>query len=285
MSKVQQLGVRTGKFFHLLIQTAGFLATVLTLLTAFGITSAAFGFLTHAPLVAGIGFLIIIFSGILYILFYTLLEGHVVIHSSHSSQPTSTDTLKYPPPPSDEDVEVVLKEIVYEYSLDEKTMRQWKRMKVKALRNGVAHFTDRYRWTGSGVCIVQSLTTGFEVVNQRKEEIEEIWDYFDVKFPHPLHKGEEFDFTLQWELVDKEKLAVPFLSTMIERETMHLLMQVKLPRELAPKRAYCYVFANYLETLPVETHDIQYSPATGCIHYEVPQPKKFHKYTIRWYHN
>ncbi len=283
MSKVQQLRARTRKFFHLLIQTAGFLATILTLLAAFGISSAAFGFVTRAPLIAIMGIFIIIFSGILYILFYTLLEGRMTPHTSRSTQPTSTDTLKYPPPLQNEDFEILLKEIVYEYSSDGKTMWQRKRQQVKALRDNLNFFTDRYHWSGHGSRIVRSLTPGYSVTNQRKDEIEGKWDYFDVKFPHHIRKGDAVDFTIEWELVDEDKTSLPYLSTMIERDTKHLVLQVVLPYELAPTRAYCYVFANYLETLPVEMYQMEWSMASRSIRYDVPQPKIYHKYTIRWY--
>lgn len=280
MTKLQRLKTRTHKFFRAFIQTAGFLATLLTILAALGITSTALGFFSHELISVITGILVCLAAGLLYILFYTLLEERLNLPAPQS---TAQDTKKYPPPQHNEHVEILLREIVYEYSSDGKTMWQRKRQQVRALRSGVISYTDRYNWSGSGICNVQSLTEGFQVMNQRKEEIEENWDYFDVKFPHHLHIDEIVDFTIEWELIDEERKAVPYLSTMIEREMNRLLLQVVLPRELAPTRAYFYVFANYVETLPIETQPIQWSPASRILQYEVPQPTIYHKYTIRWY--
>jgi len=182
----------------------------------------------------------------------------------------------------EDDVEILLKEIVYEYASDGQTMWQRKHLQMQIFRNGMMLFTDRYKWSGGGKCIVQSLTPDFNIANQRKEKG---WDYFDVTFPHPLRRGQMLDFTIEWELVDENKIAQPFLSTMIDRDTKHLLLQVILPLELDPTRAYCYEFAHYTETLPIAMQVIHVSPATRILRYEIPEPKKDHKYEIRWYNH
>ncbi len=98
-----------------------------------------------------------------------------------------------------------------------------------------------------------------------------------------MHKGDVVDFTIEWRLIDEEGSALPFLSTMIDRETKYLLLQVNLPEELAPKRAYFHEYGNYIDTLPIYTEAITWSPATKSITYEISHPKLYHKYSIRWY--
>lgn len=292
MNSTERLWKRFVMLFSSLFKTAGFIATILSILSFLGIGSAVFGYTNSLFPLTMVGAMVFILSVLIFIVFFTLLEEKTRLHLSSvstqathtaentSAKPISTDTIKYPPPVQDEEAEILLKEIVYEYTPDGQTLWQRKRLKMTALRNGMSHYTDRYRWTGSGTCVVRSLTSGFTVINTRKEEI---WDYFDVKFPHALRKGEEVDFTVEWELHDTEKIAIPFLSTMIERETKHLLLRVILPRELAPKRAYSYEFANYVDTLPEVTEEIHWSAATCALSYEVTRPKRNHKYLIRWY--
>lgn len=276
MNRLKRVWRRIRSFATVLIQTAGVLSAVLTILTVLGVGSATFGYFNHLlPLMLS-GTAVFLLSGLIFIFLYTFLEEKMKLH------PLSTDTIRYPSPPHDEGFEILLKEIVYEYSSDGQTMWQRKRLHMRALYNGIDHFTDRYRWTGSGKCIVRSLTSGFSISNQRKEEF---WDYFDVNFPRALHRGEEVDFTIEWELFDAEKIALPFLTTLIDRETKHLSLQVILPRELAPTRAYSHEFANNVDTLPIETQPIKWSPASQRISYEVPHPKKYHKYSIRWYYD
>lgn len=139
-------------------------------------------------------------------------------------------------------------------------------------------FTDRYKWTGTGKCIVKSLTQDFIVVNERKEEF---WNYFDVRFPRPLKKNEEVDFVIEWDLFDKEKTAVRFLSTMIDFPTEHLSMEAIIPENLVSKKSYCcYEYKNYIDRIPIKKTEKQWDPATQSIIYEVPQPKLYHKYLI-----
>ena len=299
MSKFVRLWRRILTFFSWLIQTAAVLSAVLTILTFLGLGSAAYGYINQILPVTLIGIGVFVLSVMIFIFLYTLLESKMKAQSistvnnpSGSSiedktkvLPISTDTIVYPTPPREDEVEILQKEIAYEYSKDGQTMWQRKRLHIKALKNGVDRFTDRYRWTGSGKCTVQMLTPDFQITNERKEEFTALWDYFDVTFPHPLHKGEEIDFTLEWELFDEQKIAVPFLATLIDRETKHLLLQVVLPPKLAPTRAYCHEFANNIDTLPIVTHPIKWSAATQRISFDVPNPKKYHKYSIRWYYD
>lgn len=296
MSSTERLSKRFGMLFSSLFKTAGFIATIVSILSFLGVGSAVFGYTNKLFPLTMVGVTVFILSILIFIVFFTLLEEKAQLHLSSvstpahsqavhnaentSAKPISTDTIKYPPPVQDEEAEILLKEIVYVYAPDGQTLWQRKRLKMTALRNGMSHYTDRYRWTGSGTCVVRSLTSGFTVINTRKEEI---WDYFDIKFPHALRRGEEVDFTVEWELHDTEKIAIPFLSTMIERETRYLLLRVILPHELAPKRAYSYEFANYIDTLPVATEEIHWSAATCALSYEVTRPKRNHKYLIRWY--
>lgn len=265
---------RLAAFVSIFISTAAVLSTIATLITFLGLGSVVFGYIAGILPLVFVGIGILILSVILFIFIYTLA---VEVKKGVANSPTIT---VYPPPQTRGEFDLLLKEVVYQHFPDGKTMSQRKRFKIRVLRDGVDRFMDRYRWTGTGKCTIKSLTSGFNVANHRKEEF---WDYFDVIFPHPLRKNEEADFTIEWELFDAGQAAVPFLSTMIDYETKHLSMRVILPPDLAPKGAYCYEFANYIDTLPISTQPTQWDAATQSINYDVPRPKKYHKYLIRWY--
>ncbi len=321
MRGIKRLWLRIATFVSFLMQTAGLLSAILTILTVLGLGSAALGYYSKLLPLMIIGIAIIVLSALIFIFLYTLLEEkmkekptstiptHPLMYSIPSQHEESTrakpiptnpvvyslpsqheknaivelaptDTRIYPPPPWEDDVEILLKEIIYEYAPDSQTMWQRKRLQMQVFRNGVTHFTDRYRWSGVGSCIVRSLVSGYSIMNEHKDKD---WNYFDVNFSRPLRRGEVIDFTIEWELFDEKKLAVPFLSTMIDRDTNHLLLQVILPRELAPKSAYCHEFADYTDTLPIATQEIRCSPTTRILSYDILHPKKNHKYLIRWY--
>ena len=278
MSILKQLGHRIRVFFSVLVSTANLLAILVTLLAFLGLGSAVFGYSNGLLPLLIVGIVVVILSVLLLIFIYTFaLELKRAISSVNIAAgvvPT------YPDPQSEQEVELLLKEIVYQYFPDRQHLRQRKRFRVRALRDGVDSFTDRYKWTGSGQCDVKSLTSGFTVTNRRTEEF---WDYFDVGFPHAIRKDEEVDFTIEWELFDAAQAAVPFLSTMIDYDTKHLTMNVILPPELAPKGAYCYEFYNYIDRLPMSTQATQWDAARQSISYDVPHPKKYRKYMIRLY--
>jgi hypothetical protein len=176
------------------------------------------------------------------------------------------------------DYKILLKEILYEYFPDRQTMRQRKHYKLQILRDGVESFTDRYRWTGKGKCIVKSLNLDYKIVNERQEEI---WNYYDVYFPCPSKKNEPVDFVIEWELFDEEKSALPFLSTMIDCPTEHLIMQVILPKNLANKQSYlCSEYRNYIDRGPIKKCEQRWDEVTQIIKFEIDKPKLYHKFKI-----
>ena len=298
MGKLKQ---RVTKFIRVfLFEVAAFIGTILTILSFLALGTVVIGFIRGLIILVLCGLGILFVSGLLYIVHYSMLTERaekeqastnlslIEEKKATSTSPPPIDTREYPPPPKEKDnkdnFDILRKEIVYEYSADGKTIYQRKYMRIQLLRDNSILYTDRYHWTGNGKCIVRSLTPEFEITNQHEREEEEAtWSYFNVKFPHPYHKEDIIEFTIEWELVDEEKKAVPFLSTMIDHETKYLFLQVILPYELAPKRAYLYEFEHYKDTLPSVTRQAQWSPASRSIMYEVLEPKKDHKYAIRWY--
>ena len=273
MYRIRRLWQRLTQFIKILKEATSVIAALLTILSLLGLGNIVIGYFNNTPPVIFIGVGIIVFSIIIGIVFFSLVSN---APEENSAGPIG---VRYPPPPSAE-VELLLKEIVYEYFSDGQTMRLRKRFKLRALRDGVDSFPDRYKWTGQGKCIVKSITPAFRVVNERKIEF---WDYFDVVFPHPIRKGEIVEFTIQWDLFDEKRTAVPFLSTMIDLPTEHLILRVKLPRKLKPKYAMAYEFKDYIDTLPIYTQELHWNPTTESLEYEVRSPKLYHKYMIRWF--
>jgi len=293
MSKPDQLRHRAATFITAFVETASVLSAILTILAFLGAGTLVIAFVVHLLILIVPGIGILFMTGILFFVFSALLEDKKQIPAQMTSQqvllvekktaPLPIDTIRFPPPP-EEDVEILSKELVYEYLEDGKAMYQRKHLKIQMLRNGIHFFRDRYRWTGVGKCVVKSLTPGFAITNQYEEE-DGVWHWFDISFPHLYHKGEVVEFTIEWEMVDEERKALPFLSTMIDRGTKYLFMQVRLPRRLTPTRAYLHEYTHFTDTLPSITRRIRYNPAARSITCEVSKPKKYHKYLIRWYYD
>lgn len=275
-SRLRRLRDRVVRFVYVISQATRTLAALLTVLTISGLFSAIAGYLTNVLPLLVEGVVVFILGVLLAILLYTF-----VLETTLRRFPTDVPIYPERPLAPQPDFEVLLKDITYQYYEDGQKMRQTKHFRVRALRDGVASFPDRYVWTGTpGRCMVRSLTPGYEVVNKRKEEF---WTYFDVQFPHPLKSGDQADFVVEWDLYDEKRTAVPFLSTMIDFPTQHLRMRVVLPENLRPKEAFAYDFRNYIDKLPVAVEEKAWDPATHSISYEVPNPQYPHKYLLRWY--
>lgn len=278
MNKADQLRHRAATLISVFTQTTGALSAILTILAFLALGTAVVGEIRGLIIfiIFGLGSLFIVV--LLFIFIYSLLEDK-------KATPFRTDTIEYPPPPK-EDIEILRKEIVYEYLADGKTIFSRKHLIIRMLRDNIHAYTDRYRWTGSGKCTMRSLRPEFVITNQHEQEEEEgIWNYFSIRFPGPYHKDDVVEFTIEWEMIDEGEKAVPFLSTMIIYETKYLILHVVLPHEQAPKRAYFHEFANFKDKLPSETKKVQWSPASRSIICEVTDPKKYHKYAIRWYYD
>lgn len=290
MGRFERMWRRTIFFISALIKTASYISIVITILMFLGIGSAFFGYSNHALPLIIIGTAVFILSILVIIFLHAWFEEKTNINPNSTNtaplvatgevKSIPTDTITNPPP-EEEDVEILLEELVYKYGEDGQTMHQRKRFIMRALRDGIEHYIDRYRWSGHGKCDVKLLTSGFNITNERRGEL---GSYFQitVTFPHRLLKGEEVDFTIEWELFDENKAAIPFLSTRIYRETKHLSMRVMLPPQLAPKHAHCYEFSHMRDDQPLSKKNTLWSPATQCISYEIPFPKKYHKYLISW---
>jgi len=264
-TRFEGISKRIHSFFFILSQGAQIASGLIVAMTSLGILSTVAGWINNAIWLIIVGVIVSIVSVIVLYFLYILLK---------KIEPLGSAPLfaigKSP-------VKIIFKEITYQYLPDGQTMYQRKHFELQALQDDVESFTDRYLWTGMGKCIVKSLTPDFKIVNKRREEF---WDYFDVLFPRPLKKGEEVSFVIEWDLFDESKKAIPFLSTMIDFPTERLLMRVILPPNLAPEWAYCREYKNYIDRIPINEKKIQCNPMKYDITYDVPHPKRYHKYLI-----
>ena len=283
-----------GNFLKGLIETIAFLSAIVTLLLFLGFGTAFAGYISQERNLILVGICIIIFSLLFGVTYYSILQEITKLKNISNDKTSLNEVSKVEGIQSksieqdlnsqllSKEVEILRKVIVYEYLPDGKTIFQRKHIKLRSQKNNVDHFEDRYRWTGSGKCIMKSSTSGYKIANQHKGE-EGIWDYFSVIFPRALHKDDTAEFTIEWELFDEQAQASTFLSAMIDRETEYLLLQVNLPIELAPTSAYSFEFENMFDKYPLKVGRLDWNPATKCLKYEVVNPVKYHQYSIRWY--
>jgi len=174
---------------------------------------------------------------------------------------------------------LLLREVVYQY-VDKTHMKHMKRFKVVALVSGLAHFTDRYCWTGMGTVKMAIVTPG-QVLQGPRKAVAQMWDFYDVHF-RPLKRGEVEEIAVEWDLHDESGLAQPLLASGIYEPTDLLILRVILPRDLAPQKVNLYMFRDFVETAPAEVHIGRYDHVTGEIEWPVKHPLLAAKYAVVW---
>jgi len=180
-------------------------------------------------------------------------------------------------PRLDFDFQIVEKEITYEYK--EKThMVYRKRVLVKALKNSLDVYHDKYLWTGSGnVNIISTIKE-----HQFRETIKKnVWQFYEVRFQKTLAKKESMETEIVWDLEDPTMKAVPFFSATIEEPTDLLKLNLSLPPELGVKEVTCEVSSGIGAKKPFSSKTIQLD-RNGKTTWEIRKPKLLYHHEIKW---
>ena len=151
-----------------------------------------------------------------------------------------------------------------------------KRIRLRALRDGLDRYGDKYHWTGGGDAIV---TTEIDDQEYRKTGRRNIWQLYEVAFNRSLEKGDEIDVNLVFKLDDPDRVAVPFVSATIEEPTEKLSFEVTLdetPATEAVVEESSHIGANK----PSYTWRVPFSGKTAS--WMIDNPRLLHHYEMRW---
>lgn len=267
MKSLIKIKLRISNLINTIGRTIEIAAALVAILAAAGLGSVVTGFLTKITPILVLGIIVTVASLVLLIIIFSLLEQDRIKRNIKASQ----QPLKGDPP---NDLVVLRKEITYKYSKNgpESLIKFYK---LCATKDGAHSFLDRYLWTGTGVCVVESLTPGFRITNKHREEF---WHFFDVHFDTIL-KGDVIEFELKWNLEDVKGTSVPFLSAMVDIPMDFMSMRVILPE---PSVAYFYSFDSYIDNLPSSRELLRFDMATKSFYREISQPSINQKFLIKW---
>ena len=180
-------------------------------------------------------------------------------------------------PRLDFDFHILEKEISYEYK-DKSRMVYRKRVLVKALRNSLDAYYDKYQWTGSGNVKISSAIKE----HQFRETIRKnVWQFYEIRFQKTLSKKETMETELIWELEDTAMKAVPFFSATIEEPTDFLKLNLSLPAELGVKELTCEISSGIGAKKPFSSKTIQLD-RNGKATWEIRKPKLLYHYEMKW---
>lgn len=180
-------------------------------------------------------------------------------------------------PRIDSDFRVIRKELSYKY-LDRTHMVYSKKVKLKALRNGLDEYHDRYAWSGSGKVELRSMVSSQRLVTGDKKNV---WQLYVLKFPWTLKKGETIETEVNWDLEDTRNAAVPFASATVEEPTDCLVLSVSLPAALGVAEVTCEVSSGIGAKKPFSS-ELRKLDRHGEMIWEIRKPKLLYHYEIKW---
>jgi len=175
------------------------------------------------------------------------------------------------------DYRLLEKELTYEYQ-DKTHMVYKKRNMLKALKNNLDGYHDKYRWTGKGTVETKSAIKEHLF---RESQQKCIWQFYEINFQKFLKKGETIETELLWDLEDIEGRAVPFFSATIEEPTDCLKFNLSLNPELGVKEAICEVSFSIGAKKPLQTKTVLLD-RNGYAEWIINNPKLLHHYEMRW---
>jgi hypothetical protein len=176
----------------------------------------------------------------------------------------------------DANFEILDLKILYDHK-EINNMVYTKRKRIRALKDNLDRYIDRYNWTGKGTVAPKSLRKSEKYFETERRST---WQYYEMKFEKPLKKGEELDVGVIWELDDLENKSVPFISATLEEPTQSLSLKVKFPNDSVVDHVI-------KETSPFIGAKMPFSSIREEIsenEYEwiIPNPKLLFHYELRW---
>lgn len=253
------------RFVRILNETVRTIAAIFAILSVLGFSAAVAGVVVNNVSLLVVGVVAIIVSGLVVVFFYSTAEFFFT-HSEHGKP----------------GIKVLWKKAYYKYHPDNQTMEFGKHYKIMALRDGIDHFIDRYRWTGHGLIDVH---LGPALGQRLVEEKSEYWCLNRILFDVPMKKGENREILLHWDLFDESREAVPFLSQPADYPIDRMTLVVSLPKK--PMQITFTHFSDYLaldsdDDRIVEKRDGVYDELNGEVVYDILKPHWGHKYKIGW---
>lgn len=150
-----------------------------------------------------------------------------------------------------------------------------RRYKLKALKDGMTNYTDKFYWTGTEY----TLSGGNHAYTVKKQdESKDLYDVYDFKFTTPLKKGEVIDLEAMWTAKGPAK---PFFSTTVEEPTDLLIMQVMLYPGCGVKLINCDIESYKGARVPIKSRTETLN-SDGEFIWPIKDPKLLYHYQINW---
>jgi hypothetical protein len=180
-------------------------------------------------------------------------------------------------PQVDCDYAVIRKEISINLASTRKIVYT-KTFELRALRNNLTHFEDKYRWSGKIPPLkIECDQKQFSVIPTVTLSL---WNLYEVQFDRQYKKNEVIKFKVIWTIEDPEMSHSPFVSTTINEPTDDLTLSVQFGKSFGVAEVLCEQRISIQSRAAIKSEnqqlkDRQYS-------WNIKNPKLGHHYEIRW---
>lgn len=179
--------------------------------------------------------------------------------------------------PIEPDFHVLRKDIQVRF--DSRTAGSYTRaLNLRALKNHLDRYHDKYFWTGSATVAAQSIIPDHTFVPGRRKNI---WHLYEIHFDRRLRKKDEIKTTIKWDLADPDKRMVPFVSAVIEEPTDELRIVLEIPASIRGSSAVLEVAHSIGARKPIDSQ-VKDFDEQGRVEFPVPNPKLLHVYEVSW---
>ena len=178
-------------------------------------------------------------------------------------------------PQQEFDFRILEKTITYD-SRNRHQITYKRKYKLRALRNGLDSYRDKFHWTGGEEPKIGSNTRNHRVVIIGKRNI---WQVFEIRFGKTLAKNDMIESEVVWHLTDTGEKSVPFISANIEEPTDKVSLSVSFPIELGITEVVEESGVSLGAKVPYSSKAVALEHGA---HVWTFQPKLFHSYALNW---
>lgn len=175
------------------------------------------------------------------------------------------------------DVKILERHIMYE-CLSKSSILYKRHYKIKATKDSVDRYEDRWNWTGDGTITPKSLIKSQSVDVQEERGI---WSNFNIRFNRMLNKGEQIESEIQLSIDNISMLPAPFCSVSIIEPTAFLKFTLSFPSNFQIKEFICEKMHG-MEAKSVISTKVLPIGANNTFEWIIKKPEFLHYYQIRW---
>ncbi len=152
-------------------------------------------------------------------------------------------------------------------------------VRLKALRQGLNRYEDRYQFSGDGDIKIASKQTDQQVVELPWQDL---WAYYEIRFNRTLNRGDIIETDVLFDIKDQRRPMNPYINADIAEPTKLLIMEVEIPDRLGVREMVQETCSTVGAKRPkkTSTDEMRHGECTWTIR----RPRLLHSYKMKWWY-